>query len=525
MADAHVDLNATQPTSHVHTRHVDVPHGDEPHVDVPPTIADLQPEDPLNATQPSSHVHARHIDIPHVDLPHVDIPPPAAGAKEDLRARTKSLPLSRLSFLKIAFMSVSFGTVVLGAYGSLLLDEKGFSGATIGWLSAVPPLCNLFVVPIVSYVAETRNLQQPIMIGDFFVSCLSVVIMCTSSNLLLIAIVYCVHYVIFCAVPPLMDEHTMAVLGPARKATWGRYRSWGAYGWAGGAVLGSWIFGNLGWQYMPLWWIVGTLTCAFAVWQMPVVKVAGDHRFLDILRQVASRPQVMLWMVGVACLGVGYALIGTFLCLFLDSLGAPSVLYGLCIVFTVLVEIPLFRRSVWLHATFSNRALLCMAFAAWVTRVFGYSVLVNPWFVLLLEPIHGVTFGFMWLSGIHFFTGSFPAQLSNSAIGLLHASAFGVGPIIGNIVGGYMYDGMGPRMMFRVSAAAMCVVAFVFYYADRRLDVATAIAAANAAAVPTESIEMGASAMAVETPRHPDAAVALDLAATFVGVPHSSFAI
>jgi PPP family 3-phenylpropionic acid transporter len=442
---------------------------------------------------------------------HVGVPAPGGDAKlEDLRARSKNLPLNRLSLLKLAFLSIFFGYVVLGAYGSLLLDEKGFSGSTIGWLSAVPPLCNLFVVPLVSYVAETRNLQQHIMIGGFFVSCVSVVIMCMSSNQRLIAVLFCVHNIIFCAVPPLLDEHTMAVLGAARKATWGSYRSWGAYGWAVGAVLGSWIFGHLGWQLMPLLWIVGMLTCAFAVWQMPVVKVAGDHRFLDVLRQVASRPRVMLWIAGVSCLGVGYALIATFLFLFLDSLGAPSVLYGLCIVFTVLVEIPLFRQSAWLHATFSNRTMLCIAFVAWVTRVFGYSLLVNPWFVLLLEPIHGVTFGFMWLSGINFFSGSFSAQLSNSAIGLLHASAFGVGPMIGNIVGGYMYDGLGPRMMFRASAAVMCVIAVIFFFADRRLDVASA-AGVTAGTVATES-EMGAPAMAAETPRHPDAVVSLEAA-------------
>lgn len=72
----------------------------------------------------------------------------------------------------------------------------------------------------------------------------------------------------------------------------------------------------------------------------------------------------------------------------------------------------------------------------------------------------------MWIAGIHFVNAAFPPSLSHTANGLLSSAAFGVGPVIGNVIGGAMYSYWGPRWMFRVMALVMTLLSGVFFVID-----------------------------------------------------------
>lgn len=163
-------------------------------------------------------------------------------------------------------------------------------------------------------------------------------------------------------------------------------------------------------------------------------------------------------------------LIGTFLFMFLKTLNAPEILLGITVTMTVVVEIPLFQMSKKLHEKFTDRQLLSAAMLTWCVRVVGYSLLTNPWYVLILEPLHGFTFGLMWLAGVHFTRAQFPLHLAATAFGFLHASVWGAGPVLGNIGGGVMYNYLGPRLMFQVAAACMFLAVIAFNVLDRRFE-------------------------------------------------------
>jgi MFS family permease len=106
---------------------------------------------------------------------------------------------------------------------------------------------------------------------------------------------------------------------------------------------------------------------------------------------------------------------------------------------------------------------------AWVVRVTGYSLLQNPWVVLLLEPLHGLTFGLMWLGGVHYVSHTFPKDLAASAMGSINAAAFGLGPAIGTLLGGICYDALGARQFCRWAALGMGICVVAYYFIDKRL--------------------------------------------------------
>ena len=191
----------------------------------------------------------------------------------------------------------------------------------------------------------------------------------------------------------------------------------------------------------------------------------------DIVRVCRSNSHIPLFLTVFTLIGAGYAVINTFLFVFLQTpdLAASPILLGMSVVVTVSVEIPLFRQSTAIHKAYTDRQLLIGSMVAFILRVLGYSFLPSgkPWLVLLLEPLHGCTFGLTWLCGIHFLTNVFPEDLRNSAVGFLHASYFGLGQLVGAFAGGVIYKAVGPRRMFQLCAVLMTVVMIIFYWVDR----------------------------------------------------------
>lgn len=186
---------------------------------------------------------------------------------------------------------------------------------------------------------------------------------------------------------------------------------------------------------------------------------------------------MIVFFVVASVFGIGYSWISTFLFLFLKmpDMNAPDLLLGLTIFFTVLVEIPLFQHSQLLFETFSERKVFAASGVAWIIRVVGYSFLsgslpgLGVWWVLVLEPLHGITFGCMWLSSVRLISRVFPAELTNSGFALLNAFVFGIGPLVGNITGGWLFDLLGPRAMFRWGALGMTGIMVVYIWLDTRM--------------------------------------------------------
>ena len=63
-------------------------------------------------------------------------------------------------------------------------------------------------------------------------------------------------------------------------------------------------------------------------------------------------------------------------------------------------EIPIFAYSRWLLDHVGVSGLLIIAQLAYSSRVAVYSIVHDPWLVLLVEPLHGVTYGMCLVLGV-----------------------------------------------------------------------------------------------------------------------------
>eukprot|EP00944_MAST-04C_sp_MAST-4C-sp1_P013119 g13119.t1 len=94
----------------------------------------------------------------------------------------------------------------------------------------------------------------------------------------------------------------------------------------------------------------------------------------------------IVFFLDVTVLGMGTSLVeGLVFVFFVHDLNASNSLCGISVLITVLFEIPIFYYSDYVVECFSNRTLMGIAHLAYVVRVVGYTVIPNPWWLLMLE--------------------------------------------------------------------------------------------------------------------------------------------
>nr|KAG5696511.1 hypothetical protein BaRGS_021047 [Batillaria attramentaria] len=128
------------------------------------------------------------------------------------------------------------------------------------------------------------------------------------------------------------------------------------------------------------------------------IRIPTDVRCGHILKntlRLLTLPKVTCFLLVIFYFGFMLGSIVSFLFWYLLDLGAPAYMFGLTRVFCVLCEIPVFTVSGRLVKRFGPIPILCVAIVTLSIRLLVYSLLRNPWLVLLVEPLHGVTFCLM----------------------------------------------------------------------------------------------------------------------------------
>ena len=411
---------------------------------------------------------------------------------------------------KLGYFALYGGYACFKPFWSILLTQRDFSSSLIGALTAVQPTAKLILLPPISLYADRTRTSMQISVAAIGLSCIAAMVMTVAVPKFMVGAACVVLMIAMTPIAPFFDDHTMSLLrgdsaadqndqqqlkntaaaangkdqqktpkttpeegeadsakGKAdANALWGNVRVYGSYGWGLAAPAASYIWGHYGWWTSSAGFTLFLAVLAYCMYvshEYVKNKEPTKKDYAAVVKIIAGDRGIMAFLFGACFMGFGYALISTFLFIYLkEDLQAPDVLLGLSISLTVAVEIPFMTMSGRLHNALTDVQLFTLAGVGWAIRAFGYSMLTNPWYVLFLEPLHGFSFALMWLSCVHFFSNAFPKDLGATAFGLLHSSSFGVGPILGNVIGGQMYQRWGPRVMYQRMSVDMLILVGVF---------------------------------------------------------------
>ncbi len=170
---------------------------------------------------------------------------------------------------------------------------------------------------------------------------------------------------------------------------------------------------------------------------------------LRILFQQKSPFLNVSYVVALFTLYIGMSVVENLIFIYFEFLGGSYTLCGLSVIVTVIFELPIFHYAPKILALASPVWMFQWGCLAYIVRTVGYSFVPksHPYLVLFLEPLHGVTIGFVKTGSIAFADMWVPKGYEASGQGFL-STIMGMGQFLG-LCTGMILEG---RVLYRVLA-------------------------------------------------------------------------
>lgn len=161
-------------------------------------------------------------------------------------------------------------------------------------------------------------------------------------------------------------------------------------------------------------------------------------------------------------LAVGTGVVGNLLVLLLEEdMHTKFIVCGVTVVITVVFEIPFFAYARNMLQKVGAPGMLCIGASCYIVRSFAYSVARSPWTILLVEPLHGVTFGASATSGVVFVAERTPPKLKATGQSVLEGIQ-SLGGVLGTAAGGFIMQVFGSGVLYRLTATATLIATVTF---------------------------------------------------------------
>jgi len=160
------------------------------------------------------------------------------------------------------------------------------------------------------------------------------------------------------------------------------------------------------------------------------------------------------FLVCVVCISSGQVVVDNLVFLFFEALGSKWISMGVTVVIKIAFEVPIFYTGPHLLKRFGTSVVLLLGCVCYLVRVVAYTWLPQGHMIypLLLEPLHGVTYGSTQLAMVDFVAQVMPRGYEATGQGLVYLFKDG-GSVLGILFGGLADNSShGPHLMFTMSA-------------------------------------------------------------------------
>jgi MFS family permease len=200
----------------------------------------------------------------------------------------------------------------------------------------------------------------------------------------------------------------------------------------------------------------------------PQLQDGYVQQLMTILLLFFTSAQGIFFILLFLVLRMGTSIVESLIFLFFtNGLGSSNLICGISVVVTVIFEIPIFHFSSCFLSTLKRDGLMILGCLAYSTRVVGYTLLTSPWYILFLEPLHGITYGFSTIASVDYVAGNVPANLQATGQGVL-GSLQSVGTLVGVGLGGYVEERFGSLVLYRgagiIVGVVLCLYVLVFVW-------------------------------------------------------------
>ncbi|TWI75547.1 PPP family 3-phenylpropionic acid transporter [Desulfobotulus alkaliphilus] len=362
----------------------------------------------------------------------------------------------QLYFFKNNFFLFSgnyfFYFLVLGVYFPyfpLYCHYAGFSENQIGIITALKTFSAIFFPLIWAWIADRFHMHRSVFLLCHFSSFILWGFFFLTESFLMMLLIMLVYGLFHSPLIGFTEAFTVGFLG-GKKSGYGNIRLWGSVGFII-AVWGCGIALDFLSPSIVLWLVFsGSLAGAWLAVYTPVKKNSNVRIYKkDIIRLFSGNSMVFLLVTFIMLMshGVYYG----FFSIHLSKAGFSGNFIGFVWAMASIAEIFVMLGSRYLFYYFSLKSLILFSFAAAVLRWCLLAFSIDPMVIVLSQLLHAITYGVFHMTTILYMDILVDAGAKTIGQTVLNASSYGLGLMVGYLVGGMGFAALGSDM-FLVSA-------------------------------------------------------------------------
>lgn len=213
-----------------------------------------------------------------------------------------------------------------------------------------------------------------------------------------------------------------------------------------------------------------SVTCYFLFGDMPSSVLTKEHKssreLLGDITENLYDIETIFFLFNVLLNGIVQATLYSFLYLYLQSLGAPTLLFG--------ASMTVASCNAGLIYLYSNKLIkmlggptnaMSVSWIAWTAKLLIISYITDAYWVLLADMLQGFSYGLYRSASLQHTSVTRHPSIIMSMCGIVNALHNPLGFFVANVVGGTVYSDYGGQMLFFGTAvlSATCALWSIIY--------------------------------------------------------------
>ncbi|WP_110933377.1 MFS transporter [Paenibacillus bouchesdurhonensis] len=373
--------------------------------------------------------------------------------------KSSDLARSEVSWLRALIFTIYGTSALVASYFPLFYADLGFSRTQIGYIYAVGPMISLISNLLWSYASDRYRTIKKILFILLAGQILMSFFLSMSTQFSVIMLIITLYYSFFYPVLPLTDSIAISTANRHNK-NFLSIRIFGSIGFAVFALLIGYVLSTIpSISTMGVAMIIAGAALFFTLFikdQAASVSKVNFSGVLSILKQ-----KELLWFLGcVFCLALGMRMNDAFLSITLHDLGAGEELIGWAMLLSAFSEIPIFLLLTRYGEKFKELPLLLFASLMFALRFMLVGISDSATGVLLIQMMHGVSFGIFYVTAIRMLSRLIPAQFQATGLALFTVMWSSLSGLLSGTFGGMLFEHFG-RENYYFAAMGTSLLAFI----------------------------------------------------------------
>jgi PPP family 3-phenylpropionic acid transporter len=348
------------------------------------------------------------------------------------------------------FVTLGFEVAAFFPFFAIYLQRRGLSDSEIGLVIAFMACSRILFNPVWGHLADARMGRLSALQWGLLGTSLCAFSMNLLHGVIPIAIGGFGIAGFMVATGPNIDTIALEHLGEARMSQYGKIRGWLSLSYAGACLsIGSILQANDIRFAMPIFALAGLGVLAWSTTAVRDHPKHVDHGRMGTVGAVfREAPRFWGFLAAIALVWTGFNAAWNFISLKIVSEGGGPLLIGMGCALGGLVEVPVMRVSSRLQSRWGLRKVYALGCAIYATGFLLWGLISNPTIVSFLTVFEGLAFALLFTTSVVTVGRWLPSNLYSTGNSIAAMVAFGIGPILGAGLGGFVYQHLGAVVLY-----------------------------------------------------------------------------